>query len=137
MHDWNATEQAIDAAWENRADVSPGHAVAAAVDAALTALDSGEKRVASRLADGQWVVHQWLKKAVLLSFRLAPNALVEGAAAPAFDKVAQKTAGWDQARFADAGFRMVPGAIARRGAYVANDAVLMPSFCLLYTSRCV
>ncbi len=128
MHDWNAIERAIDSGWEDRASVGPGHDVSTAVTAALAALDSGEKRVASRSADGQWQVHQWLKKAVLLSFRLAPNAVMEGAAAPAFDKVPQKTSGWDQARFAEAGFRMVPGAVARRGAYVARDTVLMPSF---------
>ena len=128
MHDWKAIEQAIDAAWELRGDIGPGHAVASAVEAALAALDSGELRVASRPEDGRWVVHQWLKKAVLLSFRLAPNALMAGAAAPAFDKVPQKTASWDKGRFTQAGFRMVPGAIARRGAYVAPDVVLMPSF---------
>jgi 2,3,4,5-tetrahydropyridine-2-carboxylate N-succinyltransferase len=98
------------------------------VDAALDGLDAGTLRVATREADGQWRVHAWLKKAVLLSFRLSDNALVRGGAAPAFDKVPLKTAGWDAARFAAAGFRMVPGAIVRRGAHVAPGAVLMPSF---------
>ena len=128
MHDWNETEGVIDAAWEARAEIGPGHAVGGAVDKVLEALDGGALRVATRGGDGQWQVHQWLKKAVLLSFRLSPNMLAEGAGAPAWDKVPQKTAGWDAARFTAAGFRMVPGAVARRGAHVAPGVVLMPSF---------
>ena len=121
---------AIDAAWEVRETLNPatGGSVAAAVEAAIAGLDSGALRVAERGADGVWAVNQWLKKAVLLSFRLSGNAVVDGAGSPAFDKVPLKTSGWDAARFLDAGFRMVPGAVVRRGAYVAPGAVLMPSF---------
>ncbi|MGL6044598.1 MAG: 2,3,4,5-tetrahydropyridine-2,6-dicarboxylate N-succinyltransferase, partial [Sandaracinobacteroides sp.] len=116
-------------AWDRRDTLAPGDdAVALAVEAALAGLDSGELRVAERGADGQWAVNQWLKMAVLLSFRLTPNSLAEGVGAPAFDKVPLKTAGWGASRFAEAGFRMVPGAIVRRGVHVAPGAVLMPSF---------
>ncbi|MFN7174852.1 MAG: 2,3,4,5-tetrahydropyridine-2,6-dicarboxylate N-succinyltransferase [Thermaurantiacus tibetensis] len=124
-----ALEQAIAAAWEERAHLTPetrGPA-RAAVEAVLDALDSGTLRVAEP-RDGGWVVHEWVKKAVLLSFRLEGNAVVSGGPAPAYDKVPLKTAGWNEARFAEAGFRMVPGAVVRRGAFVAPGAVLMPSF---------
>jgi 2,3,4,5-tetrahydropyridine-2-carboxylate N-succinyltransferase len=122
-------ETDIDAAWEARETLTPGDtATAEAVEAALAGLDSGALRVAERAADGQWHVHQWLKKAVLLSFRLAANAVVPGAGAPAWDKVPLKTVGWGHAEFTQAGFRMVPGAVVRRGAHVAPGAVLMPSF---------
>jgi 2,3,4,5-tetrahydropyridine-2-carboxylate N-succinyltransferase len=123
---------AIDAAWETRDTIgfATGDPVRGAVDEALAALDAGRLRVAEKNADGGWVVHQWLKKAVLLSFRLNDNALVDGgsAGAPGFDKVASKFAGWDETRFRAAGFRAVPGAIVRRGAFVGKGAVLMPSF---------
>ncbi len=129
MTDWAATEQAIESAWDARDGLKPGDAaVSAAVEAAIAGLDSGAVRVATRGTDGQWRVNQWLKKAVLLSFRLKANSLVEGGQAPAWDKVPLKTEGWGANRFADAGFRMVPGAVVRRGAYVAPGAVLMPSF---------
>jgi 2,3,4,5-tetrahydropyridine-2-carboxylate N-succinyltransferase len=129
MTDWTAHREAIEAAWAARETLTPGDAVVgAAVEAAIAGLDSGELRVATRGGDGQWQVHQWLKKAVLLSFRLTGNSLVEGFGAPAYDKVPLKTAGWNSARFAEAGFRMVPGAVVRRGAHVAPGAVLMPSF---------
>lgn len=129
MTDWAATEREIEAAWDARENLKPGdEAVAAAVEAAIAGLDSGTVRVAERSADGHWQVNQWLKKAVLLSFRLTGNAVVEGGQAPAYDKVPLKTEGWDDARFSEAGFRMVPGAVVRRGAYVAPGAVLMPSF---------
>ncbi|WP_353226960.1 2,3,4,5-tetrahydropyridine-2,6-dicarboxylate N-succinyltransferase [Novosphingobium sp.] len=121
---------AIDAAWENRAAVTPASAdVRELVDAALDLLDSGKARAAEPV-DGEWRVNQWLKKAVLLSFRLNDNVLVDGGAAgaPAFDKVPSKFAGWGENRFRDAGFRVVPGAVARRGAYIAKGVVLMPSF---------
>jgi 2,3,4,5-tetrahydropyridine-2-carboxylate N-succinyltransferase len=93
------------------------------------ALDSGSARVAEKGADG-WAVHQWLKKAVLLSFRLNPMEPISGGPGGAlwWDKVPSKFLGWDAARFGEAGFRAVPGAIVRRGAYVAPGAVLMPSF---------
>ena len=121
----------IDAAWEDRAGLSPATtgAVRDAVDAALSLLDSGEARVAEPDGDG-WRVNQWLKKAVLLSFRLNDNAVIDGGAAgaPAFDKVPSKFAGWGDNRFRDAGFRVVPGAVVRHGAHIGRNAVLMPSF---------
>jgi 2,3,4,5-tetrahydropyridine-2-carboxylate N-succinyltransferase len=129
MSDWTRTRDIIEAAWEARETLKPGPGeVADAVETAIAGLDSGAVRVAERGDDGQWHVNQWLKKAVLLSFRLTPNALADGVGAPAFDKVALKTAGWDAERFGEAGFRMVPGAVVRRGAHVAPGAVLMPSF---------
>jgi len=129
MTDWTAVEAAIEAAWDARETLAPGNApVAKAVEAAIMGLDSGALRVAERDRAGTWQVHQWLKKAVLLSFRLTGNSLAEGVGAPAWDKVALKTLGWGDDRFAEAGFRMVPGAVVRRGAYVAPGAVLMPSF---------
>lgn len=129
MTDWTAVEAAIEAAWDARETVAPGDtAVAQAVEAAIAGLDSGVLRVAERDIGGQWRVHQWLKKAVLLSFRLTGNSVAAGVGAPAWDKVPLKTLGWTDARFAEAGFRMVPGAVVRRGAYVAPGAVLMPSF---------
>ena len=121
----------IDAAWEDRANLGFGTegAVREAVSEALNLLDRGEARVAEPVADG-WQVNQWLKKAVLLSFRLNDNRVMEGGSAghPAFDKVPSKFAGWDDARFREAGFRVVPGAVAREGAYIAPGCVLMPSF---------
>ena len=129
MTDWTAVQQAVEAAWEARETLNPGDAeVAAAVEAAIAGLDTGVVRVAERAADGQWQVHQWLKKAVLLSFRLTGNSVVKGGGAPAYDKVPLKTVGWGDDQFKAAGFRMVPGAVVRRGAYVAPGAVLMPSF---------
>jgi len=121
----------IDAAWEDRATVSTGTtgAVRDAVEAALAMLDSGEARVAEPSGDG-WVVNQWLKKAVLLSFRLNDNEVIDGGAAgaPAFDKVPSKFAGWGENRFRDAGFRIVPGAVVRRGSFIGKNAIVMPSF---------
>ena len=98
-----------------------------AVDAAITMLDSGEARVAEKI-DGDWHVHQWLKKAVLLSFRLRDNAVIEGGHSRFYDKVPLKYAGYDEQQFAADGVRVVPDAIVRRGAYVAPDVVLMPSY---------
>jgi 2,3,4,5-tetrahydropyridine-2-carboxylate N-succinyltransferase len=121
----------IEAAWERRDSVGAGDRdVAQAVEAAIALLDSGEARVAERGADGGWTVNQWLKKAVLLSFRLSPMDAISGGpgGAPWWDKVPSKFLGWDAARFAEAGFRAVPGAIVRRGAFIAPGAVLMPSF---------
>ena len=122
----------IDEAWEARDSLgfATTGAVREAVEAAILGLDSGHYRVAERQADGQWHVHQWLKKAVLLSFRLNDNEVIDGgsAGAPGFDKVPSKFAGWGEAAFRDAGFRAVPGAVARRGAFIAKGVVLMPSF---------
>ncbi|MEJ7777175.1 MAG: 2,3,4,5-tetrahydropyridine-2,6-dicarboxylate N-succinyltransferase [Sphingomicrobium sp.] len=124
-------EQVIDRAWEERDSIGAGTSdeVRAAVDAALSALDRGEARIAEK-ADGEWRVHQWLKKAVLLSFRLSPMDMVAGGAGGGhwWDKVPSKFVGWGEAEFESAGFRAVPGAIVRRGAYIAPGAVLMPSF---------
>ena len=121
----------IDAAWEDRAAITTGTtgAVREAVEAALDLLDSGRARVAEPGADG-WTVNQWLKKAVLLSFRLNDNAVIDNGAAgaPAYDKVPSKFAGWGENRFRDAGFRVVPGAVVRRGSFIGRNAVLMPSF---------
>ncbi len=123
-------EAAIEAAWEARADVTPASAdVRAVVEEALELLDAGKVRVADKV-DGDWKVNQWLKKAVLLSFRLNDNAVIDNGAggAPAFDKVPSKFEGWGENRFREAGFRVVPGAVARRGAHIAKGVVLMPSF---------
>ncbi len=121
---------AIEDAWENRADVTPGSDVRHAVSDALALLDSGEARVAEPDGSDGWRVNQWLKKAVLLSFRLNENRVMEGGAAgeAAFDKVPLKFAGWGENRFSEAGFRVVPGAVVRRGSFIGKGAVLMPSF---------
>ncbi len=125
-------EPIINAAWEDRASMGPETRGEArdAVDAVLDALDSGAVRIATR--EGRdWSVHQWLKKAVLLSFRLNPSEVIPGAPggdAVWFDKVPSKFAGWDEARFRDAGFRAVPGSVVRRAAYIAPGVVLMPCF---------
>jgi 2,3,4,5-tetrahydropyridine-2-carboxylate N-succinyltransferase len=124
-------EAAIEAAWNDRDTVTPSSVeVGNIVDQALALLDSGSARVAEPEGNGGWKVNQWLKKAVLLSFRLNDNAPMDHGAggAPAFDKVPLKFTGWDDARFRSAGFRVVPGAIARRGAFIGKGVVLMPSF---------
>jgi 2,3,4,5-tetrahydropyridine-2,6-dicarboxylate N-succinyltransferase len=122
---------AIEAAWAARDGVSTATrgATRDAVDETLNRLDSGKLRVAERAEGGTWTVHQWAKQAILLSFRLNPNALVTSPApGPFWDKVPSKFEGWDQARFEAAGFRAVPGVVARRGAFIARNVVLMPSF---------
>ena len=122
--------QTIEALWERRAEVNAATTGAdrEAVESALADLDAGRARVAEKVGS-EWVVNEWLKKAVLLSFRLADSDLMEGpGGAPVFDKVPMKFAGWDAARFKAAGFRAVPGAVVRRSAYIAPDVVLMPSF---------
>jgi len=120
----------IEAAYERRAQITPQNAaqeLRAAVEAVLALLDTGELRVAQRSAAG-WQVHEWLKKAVLLSFRIADNAAVRAGALNFYDKVPLKYDGWDEARFAAAGVRVVPPATVRRGAFVAANVVLMPSY---------
>ncbi len=120
----------IDLIWERRQTLSAATTGADrdAVDAALSGLDAGRLRVAEP-DDAGWTVHEWLKKAVLLSFRLNDSVPMPGpGGAPVFDKVAMKFNGWDAARFIDAGFRVVPGAVVRRSAYVAPGVVLMPCF---------
>lgn len=122
---------AITAAWDRRDTVTPASAdVREAVEAALELLDNGQARVAEPDGQGGWKVNQWLKQAVLLSFRLNDNVVVEfgSAGAPAFDKVPSKFAGWDAERFRAAAIRAVPGAIVRRGAHIGRNVVLMPSF---------
>ena len=124
-------EAQIESAFEARVTVTPASAdVRAMVDAALDLLDSGTARVAEPDGAGGWKVNQWLKKAVLLSFRLNDNGVMDfgSAGAPAFDKVPLKFTGWDDARFREAGIRVVPGAVVRRSAFIAKGAVLMPSF---------
>jgi 2,3,4,5-tetrahydropyridine-2-carboxylate N-succinyltransferase len=122
---------AIEAAWERRDSVTPASAdVRTVVDAALELLDSGQARVAEPDGNGGWQVNQWLKQAVLLSFRLNDNAVMDygSAGAPSFDKVPLKFTGWDAERFRAAAIRAVPGAIVRRGAHIGRNVVLMPSF---------
>jgi len=122
----------IEAAWDVRETLglTTTGAVRDAVETALAGLDDGSYRVAERDASGIWQVNQWLKKAVLLSFRLNDMEIIEGGAGGAtwWDKVPSKFAGWGENRFRDAGFRAVPGSIVRRGAYISKGAVLMPSF---------
>jgi 2,3,4,5-tetrahydropyridine-2,6-dicarboxylate N-succinyltransferase len=124
--------ETIDAAFEQRADIGPttSGAVREAVDDALDLLDRGAARVAEKAADGSWVVNQWLKKAVLLSFRLADMGAIPGGPGGAawWDKVPSKFAGWEAQDFRAAGFRAVPGCIVRRSAYIAPGVVLMPCF---------
>lgn len=122
----------IDSAFEVRDSISPTTRgeVRDAVTQALALLDSGQARVAEKGADGDWTVNQWLKKAVLLSFRLNDMEMIPGGPGGAhwFDKVPSKFAGWTDNRFREAGFRAVPGAIVRHSAHIARNAVLMPSF---------
>jgi len=120
----------IEQAWEDRASLSPGKApakIGEAVDFVIDQLDTGKLRVAEKI-DGQWVTHQWIKKAVLLSFRLNDNVLIEGGETRYFDKVPSKFATYDREQFVRGGFRVVPPATARRGAFIARNAVLMPSY---------
>jgi 2,3,4,5-tetrahydropyridine-2-carboxylate N-succinyltransferase len=124
-----AWQQIIDAAWEDRAHLTPATTgdIRDAVNAALHALDAGHLRVASK-EHGSWVVHQWLKKAVLLSFRLNANERMAGSPSPWYDKVPLKCEGWGESEFDAAGFRAVPTSTVRRSAYIAPNVVLMPSF---------
>ena len=125
-------EKTIDAAFERREEIGPTTkgAVREAVDQALDLLDRGTARVAERAADGVWKVNQWLKKAVLLSFRLNDMSVIPGGPAHAawWDKVPSKFDNWDDKSFRAAGFRAVPGCVVRRSAYIAPGVVLMPSF---------
>lgn len=121
----------IEQAWDARDSVTPASSdVRQVVEAALELLDCGTARVAEPDGKGGWQVNQWLKKAVLLSFRLNDNVLVPGGAAgaPAFDKVPSKFEGWGENRFREAGFRVVPGAVTRRGSFIGKGVILMPSF---------
>jgi 2,3,4,5-tetrahydropyridine-2-carboxylate N-succinyltransferase len=131
-------EAQIEALWDRRAELtSSSHSERDLVGAVLDQLDDGKVRVAEKI-DGEWVTHQWLKKAVLLSFRLWDNTLMGApfgmnlqaptTPGPWWDKVPNKFSSWDSDRFAQSGIRAVPGSIVRRGAYIARGAVLMPSF---------
>ena len=130
----SSLQTTIDAAWERRSELSSQTAPAEVLDAvasAIAELDTGRLRVAEK-ADGKWITHQWLKKAVLLSFRLADNVAI-GLAAPNapfrfYDKIPTKFARFEDADFAATGVRVVPPAVARRGAYIAKNVVLMPSY---------
>jgi 2,3,4,5-tetrahydropyridine-2,6-dicarboxylate N-succinyltransferase len=126
-----ALSRTIEAAWQQRdgLDAATRGPVRDAVEDALEGLDSGRLRVAEKVS-GDWLVHQWLKQAVLLSFRLNPMKLIDGAPGGAvwWDKVDSKFKGWDEGRFRAAGFRAVPGAIVRRSAFIGKGAVLMPCF---------
>jgi 2,3,4,5-tetrahydropyridine-2-carboxylate N-succinyltransferase len=129
MH--NDLKTVIEAAWEDRDAVNfqTKGAVREAVLETIERLDAGVLRVAQREADGTWVTNQWAKQAILLLFRLTPNALVEAdAPGPYWDKVPLKCTGWDAARFDAAGFRALPGTVIRKGAFIAKGAVLTPSF---------
>jgi 2,3,4,5-tetrahydropyridine-2-carboxylate N-succinyltransferase len=123
-------QQIIEQAFETRAEIQPGKApreVVQAVDWTLAELDQGKLRVAERV-DDQWITHQWIKKAVLLSFRVEENHVMDGGATRYYDKVAPKFEHYDAERFAQGGFRVVPNAIVRRGSFIGRNVVLMPSF---------
>ena len=123
-------QQIIEDAWENRTSLQPGTApakIGEAVDHVLEQLDKGTLRVAEKI-NGDWVTHQWIKKAVLLSFRLQDNVLQQSGDLRFFDKVQTKFANYDEHAFRQGGFRVVPPAVARRGSYIAKGAVLMPSY---------
>ncbi len=123
-------QQTIEQAWEDRATLHPGSAPARIGDAVshvLNELDQGRLRVAEKL-DGQWTTHQWIKKAVLLSFRLEDNHLIDGGETRYYDKVPSKFAHYDEHQFRMGGFRVVPPATVRRGSFIGRNVVLMPSF---------
>ena len=130
--DLTQLEHVIEAAFDNRDTVTTATKgeIREAVETALNLLDSGQVRVAARGEDGTWVVHQWLKKAVLLSFRLNDMEVVKGGpgASTWWDKVPSKFEGWGESEFRSAGFRAVPNAVVRRSAYISKGVVLMPSF---------
>ena len=120
----------IEQAWEDRTSISPASAPAAlrdAVEQVIAGLDCGELRVAEKTGGG-WITHQWIKKAVLLSFRLEDNRVMKGGATSYYDKVPSKFLSFDAKAFSKGGYRVVPPAMARRGAYIAKNVVLMPSY---------
>jgi 2,3,4,5-tetrahydropyridine-2-carboxylate N-succinyltransferase len=124
-------QQTIEAAWEDRASMSPSQAPAEvrdAVDHVIGELNNGHLRVATRESVGQWTVHQWIKKAVLLSFRLKDNEQIQAGALGFYDKVQTKFSHLSAAELKEAGVRIVPPAVARRGSYIAKGAILMPSY---------
>ena len=124
-------QQIIDNAWENRADISTKSApkdVVEAVEHVIAELNNGHLRVATRVSVGQWMVHQWIKKAVLLSFRLRDNEVVRAGDLSFYDKVQTKFAHLTPEEMAASGVRVVPPAVARRGSFIARGAILMPSY---------
>jgi 2,3,4,5-tetrahydropyridine-2-carboxylate N-succinyltransferase len=126
----STAQKTVEEAWESRASINPAKApkpLREAVEHVIAGLDAGRLRVAERIR-GEWVTHQWIKKAVLLSFRLDDNRVIEGGGTRYYDKVAAKFASYDAERFSKEGFRVVPPAMARRGAFIARNVVLMPSF---------
>ena len=123
-------QNVIESAFERRADITPANVdtvTREAVNQVIGLLDSGALRVAEKI-DGQWVTHQWLKKAVLLSFRIHDNKVMDGAETRYYDKEPMKFADYDEARFQKEGFRVVPPATVRQGAFIARNTVLMPSY---------
>jgi len=127
----NSLQSLIDAAWEDRARFSPTDApadVRAAVSSVIEDLNSGRLRVATRTGVGEWTVHQWVKKAVLLSFRLNDNKPIHAGGLQYFDKVEPKFAHLDESELRATGVRIVPPAVARHGSYIARNVVLMPSY---------
>jgi 2,3,4,5-tetrahydropyridine-2-carboxylate N-succinyltransferase len=125
-------QQIIETAWEDRANISVASApaeVRGAVEHVLNELDAGRLRVATREAVGQWTTHQWIKKAVLLSFRLKDNAIIQSGDLGFYDKVATKFTGMSEAELKATGVRVVPPAVARRGSFQGKGVVLMPSYC--------
>ncbi len=126
----NTLQAIIDQAWEIRTTINPANADAALRDAVgevLAKLDAGTLRVAEKQG-GQWITHQWIKKAVLISFRLQDNTLMPGGSTNYYDKVPTKFGAFEQADFARGGYRVVPPAVARRGAFIARNVILMPSY---------
>lgn len=126
----NQLETTINAAFEHRTDITPANVSAEireAVAEAINLLDSGTARVAEKI-DGEWITHQWLKKAVLLSFRINENRMMDGGNTRYYDKVECKFSNYSEDDFAKAGVRVVPNAVARRGSYIASGAILMPSY---------
>jgi 2,3,4,5-tetrahydropyridine-2-carboxylate N-succinyltransferase len=127
---YDELQATIEGAFESRAEITPRNApvkLREALESALGLLDSGRLRVAEKI-DGSWRVNEWLKKAVLLSFRISDNTTVRAGALNFYDKVPLKYEGWDEARFSSAGVRVVPPATVRRGAFIASNVVLMPSY---------
>ena len=125
-----ALQPVIEALWERRAEISPATAKTeeiAVIERVIGELDAGRLRVAEKIG-GDWVTHQWLKKAVLLSFRVRDNQVQQGGDLRFFDKVDTKFANWTDTDFRAGGFRVVPPAVARKGSYIAKNAVLMPSY---------
>ena len=123
-------QSVIETAFENRADITPANVTPElrdAINEVINALDCGKLRVASK-ESGDWVTHQWIKKAVLLSFRINDNVVMDGGCTQFFDKVPSKFADYSEADFRAGGFRVVPNAIARKGAFIAKNTVLMPSY---------